>query len=53
MISEPGAPEDVANLVAFLSSDQSSFMTASMVALDGGAMATYRAPLISAAGRTV
>ncbi len=31
-----GKPEEVANLIAFLSSDESSFMTGSIVNIDGG-----------------
>ncbi|GGM64537.1 SDR family NAD(P)-dependent oxidoreductase [Dactylosporangium sucinum] len=47
MIKKPGTPEDLANLVLFLASDQSAYMTAAMVPLDGGAMATYPAPRIA------
>jgi 3-oxoacyl-[acyl-carrier protein] reductase len=47
MIKKAGRPEDLANLVAFLASDQSAYLTAAMVPLDGGAMAKYPAPQIS------
>ena len=31
-----GEPEEVANVIAFLASDESSFMTGSEVVVDGG-----------------
>ncbi len=46
MLAAPGTPEDVANLVAFLASDQSRFMTGAVVPLDGGCGAKYPAPPI-------
>jgi NAD(P)-dependent dehydrogenase (short-subunit alcohol dehydrogenase family) len=47
MLAKPGTPTDVANLVAFLCSEDSRFMTAAMVPLDGGALSTYPAPVIA------
>lgn len=41
MIAEPGTVQDVASLVAFLASDEARYMTAALVPLDGGALATY------------
>jgi NAD(P)-dependent dehydrogenase (short-subunit alcohol dehydrogenase family) len=35
-----GVPEDVANLALFLASDESSFMTGSLIVIDGGITAT-------------
>jgi 3-oxoacyl-[acyl-carrier protein] reductase len=51
MIADPGKPADVAHLVAFLCSEQSSYITGSVIPLDGGALATYPAPVISSSGR--
>jgi NAD(P)-dependent dehydrogenase (short-subunit alcohol dehydrogenase family) len=34
-----GEPEEVANAVAFVSSDEASFITGSYIALDGGHLA--------------
>lgn len=31
-----GSPEDVANLVAFLVSDQAAYITGQVIAIDGG-----------------
>jgi 3-oxoacyl-[acyl-carrier protein] reductase len=45
MLAAPGTPDDVANLVGFLASDQSRYITAASVPLDGGALAVYPAPI--------
>ncbi|WP_216892632.1 SDR family NAD(P)-dependent oxidoreductase [Nocardia alni] len=47
MIRKAGTPRDLANLVLFLASDLSAYMTAAMVPLDGGAMAKYPVPRIA------
>ena len=40
-----GEPEEMANAVLFLASDESSFMTASTFLVDGGISAAYVTPL--------
>ena len=49
MIPEPGTVQDVAELVAYLASPRSAFLTAAVVPLDGGAMSAYPAPVIAEA----
>lgn len=46
MIGRPGTPVDLANMVVFLASEESAFVTGAVVPLDGGAMAKYPAPAI-------
>ena len=36
VLEGPGLPEDVANLVLFLASDESRFITSEMINVDGG-----------------
>lgn len=38
-LGRPGKPEEVAQLIAFLLSDESSYISASVHAIDGGMMA--------------
>ncbi len=38
-LKRPGKPEEVANAVAFLASEESSYMTGSVVVVDGGWLA--------------
>ncbi|WP_236794757.1 SDR family NAD(P)-dependent oxidoreductase [Amycolatopsis sp. GM8] len=49
MIADPATVTDVADLVAFLASPASRYMTAALVPLDGGALATYPGAVASAA----
>jgi NAD(P)-dependent dehydrogenase (short-subunit alcohol dehydrogenase family) len=39
-LGEPGAPEDVADLIEFLASDRSRYIHGSRLAVDGGAFPT-------------
>ncbi|GAA1852895.1 3-oxoacyl-ACP reductase FabG [Pseudonocardia ailaonensis] len=47
MIADPATVEDVAELVTFLASPASRYITAALVPLDGGALATYPGPVAS------
>jgi 3-oxoacyl-[acyl-carrier protein] reductase len=51
MIERPGTPADLANMVAFLASDESAFVTGSVIPLDGGATVKYPAPAIGTTTR--
>jgi NAD(P)-dependent dehydrogenase (short-subunit alcohol dehydrogenase family) len=51
MIERPGTPADLANMVAFLVSNESAFVTGAVIPLDGGAMAKYPAPDIGTTTR--
>lgn len=35
-MKRPGTPEEIANVVAFIASDEASYMTGAMIAVDGG-----------------
>jgi NAD(P)-dependent dehydrogenase (short-subunit alcohol dehydrogenase family) len=39
LLRRPGRPEDIANLVLFLASDEGSFITGQAISIDGGALA--------------
>ena len=39
LLARTGQPEDIANLVAFLVSDEGSFITGQDICIDGGALA--------------
>jgi NAD(P)-dependent dehydrogenase (short-subunit alcohol dehydrogenase family) len=51
MIERPGTPTDLANMIAFLASDESAFVTGAVIPLDGGAMAKYPAPAMGTTTR--
>ena len=51
MIERPGTPTDLANMVVFLASDESAFVTGALIPLDGGATAKYPAPAIGTTTR--
>jgi 3-oxoacyl-[acyl-carrier protein] reductase len=38
MLNRVGEPEDVANVALFLASDESNFITAQVISVDGGRM---------------
>ena len=40
-----GKPEDIGNLVAFLASDESSYMTGQSLLIDGGITSAYTTPV--------
>jgi NAD(P)-dependent dehydrogenase (short-subunit alcohol dehydrogenase family) len=40
-IKRIGTPDDVGNLVAFLASDEASFITGTEITIDGGLTARY------------
>lgn len=52
MIERPGSPTDLANMVVFLASDESAFVTGAVIPLDGGATAKYPAPAIGTTTRS-
>jgi len=47
IISRPGAPDDVASMVAFLASDESSFISGEVLPVDGGALVKHFVPDIA------
>ncbi len=51
-IPRQGTPQDVANLVLFLASEESSYITGQVIAIDGGLSAQARPALISPLGIT-
>jgi 3-oxoacyl-[acyl-carrier protein] reductase len=51
MIARPGTPTDLANMIVFLASDESAFVTGAVIPLDGGATAKYPAPAIGTTTR--
>jgi 3-oxoacyl-[acyl-carrier protein] reductase len=38
MLARAGQPEDIANVITFLASEESGFMTGQFLAVDGGRM---------------
>jgi NAD(P)-dependent dehydrogenase (short-subunit alcohol dehydrogenase family) len=46
-LTRPGKPEDIANLIAFLASDQSEFITGAVLTADGGMTASRDLPDLS------
>lgn len=44
MLDFPSVPDDLADLLLFLASDQARFITGSVIPLDGGALSRYPAP---------
>jgi 3-oxoacyl-[acyl-carrier protein] reductase len=38
MLQRVGEPEDIANIALFLASDESNFITAQVISIDGGRM---------------
>ena len=46
-LTRPGTPEDIANLVAFLASEQSAFITGTVLTADGGMTASRDLPDLS------
>ncbi len=49
LIKRVGRPEEIANVILFLASAESSYMTGSVVVVDGGVTAHRQSPILSAA----